>query len=66
VARNIGKAMEVLRRTSQEFKDQVMRIGAEEPVYREPEGNAGPDDAGAGPETDGNGSEKDAGDELAG
>ena len=29
IARNIGKAMEYLRQTSQEFRDQVMRLDEE-------------------------------------
>ena len=32
IARNIGKAMEYLRRTSQDFRDQVMRLDEEPPA----------------------------------
>jgi len=50
LARKLGMAVEHLRRASQEFRDQVMRLDQPDPVERGPaerktgDGEAGPDE----------------------
>jgi len=80
IARAIGKALELLRRSSQDFKDQIMNIEPEPPQPappgawqpgQSPAGEAGPEQPpAAGPEqqpaTDAERSGKDSEDDYAG